>query len=197
MARKELSTLNLALTVIRSVLGWDQADLAQAAGVQPKVISDYERGHRPLTREKLEMLAGAMGVPADTVDRALSFVRSVRQMAQAPGYPDAGTDADRRQIEALAMGVGSVVTDSTRSVLSAVTSQGRTLVVREQAQGLWRRLRVRKPSERRLLVKGLDEFRNWGLCELLCAESIKAAADNADRAVELAELALWIADLSP
>src|SRR6185295_17254318 len=31
----------------------------------------------------------------------------------------------------------------------------------------------------------------------VCAESVKAAADNADRAVELAELAVLIADLAP
>ena len=41
------------------------------------------------------------------------------------------------------------------------------------------------------------EYRSWGLCELICAESVKAAADDAGRAVELAELAVLIADLAP
>ena len=41
------------------------------------------------------------------------------------------------------------------------------------------------------------EYRSWGLCELICAESVKAAADDAGRAVELADLAVLIADLAP
>jgi tetratricopeptide (TPR) repeat protein len=48
-----------------------------------------------------------------------------------------------------------------------------------------------------MLVEDAQEYRNWGLCELLCAESIKAAADDADRAIELAQLAVLIADLAP
>jgi tetratricopeptide (TPR) repeat protein len=48
-----------------------------------------------------------------------------------------------------------------------------------------------------MLVEDAQEFRSWALCELICAESIKAAADKADRAVELAELAVLIAELAP
>ncbi len=54
-----------------------------------------------------------------------------------------------------------------------------------------------QPAERRALVEEAPEVRSWALCELLCAESIQAAPDSADRAVELAELALFIANLMP
>ncbi|HEY7214283.1 MAG TPA: tetratricopeptide repeat protein, partial [Thermoanaerobaculia bacterium] len=58
-------------------------------------------------------------------------------------------------------------------------------------------MRRREPPDRWMLVEDAEEYRSWGLCELLCHESEKAAADDAGRAVELAELALLIADLAP
>jgi tetratricopeptide (TPR) repeat protein len=58
-------------------------------------------------------------------------------------------------------------------------------------------MKRREPHGRRKLVEDAQEFRSWALCELVCAESVKAAADDAGRAVELAELAVLIADLAP
>ncbi|HSK76449.1 MAG TPA: hypothetical protein VLQ45_08310, partial [Thermoanaerobaculia bacterium] len=50
---------------------------------------------------------------------------------------------------------------------------------------------------RRLLVEKSLEFRSWALCELICKESTDAAPDSADRALELANLALRVAELLP
>src|SRR6185295_5561550 len=81
------------------------------------------------------------------------------------------------------------------------TSWARTLPPsredRKRAAALWEIMKRREPPDRRMLVEDAEEFRNWGLCELLCHESEKAAADDAGRAVELAELAVLIADLAP
>ncbi len=68
---------------------------------------------------------------------------------------------------------------------------------RRRAPSLWARLERHTPAQRRALVEELEEFRNWALCELLCAKSREAAPNSAGRAVELAELALLIADLAP
>lgn len=196
MASKELSDLSRALTSLWSALGWSQSELARAAGVQPNMISDFERGHRPLSRQKLKDLAGVMGLPPESIDWALHFVRPVRQVAQAPGYPAGGAEAGRARIEALAAESAGLSSEFTRSLLSFLTFEGRSLEVREQAPVLWRRMKKRTPSERRALVEDGPEFRSWALCELICKESEKAAADNAGRARELAELALFIAELA-
>jgi hypothetical protein len=47
---------------------------------------------------------------------------------------------------------------------------------RQEAPALWEALRRRTPSERLLLVDELQRFRHWALCELLCDESVRAAA---------------------
>jgi transcriptional regulator with XRE-family HTH domain len=192
-----LPPLGLTLNVLRSALGWSQKDLAKAHGVQPSVISGYENGHRTLTRDRLDELVRLLGLPPEAVDWGLGLVQAVRVVAEAPGYPDASAEAVRRQVEAIAAEAGRMASHLTRSVLSLVTLQGRALAVRQQAPALWRLLKRRSPADRRLLVENTPEYRSWGLCELLCAESVKAAADSADQAVELAELAVLIAELSP
>ena len=197
MARKTLPPLNVALTLLRAGQGWDQKELAEAAGTSSAVISDLERDQRPLTRERLEELAGFMGLPAAAVDKALGFVAWLREAGTAPGYPDRPAEADRRRIEEIAAETGRLWEGLARTTLSRLTFESRALAARQQATVLWARLKRRKPAERPGLVKESRELRSWALCELLCAESIKAAPDSADRAVELSELALSIANLVP
>jgi transcriptional regulator with XRE-family HTH domain/tetratricopeptide (TPR) repeat protein len=197
MASKPVPLLSRALTVLRSALGWEQTALAEAVGVRPSVISNYENGHRPLTREKLEEFARVMGLPAEAVDWAVGFVQSLRSVAQAPGYHGPPAEAERRQVEAIAAETGRLMTGFTRSLLGHVTIHSRALAARQHAAVLWGIMKRRGAKDRRVLVEDAQEFRNWGLCELMCGESIKAAADDAGRAVELAELAVLIADLAP
>jgi tetratricopeptide (TPR) repeat protein len=67
---------------------------------------------------------------------------------------------------------------------------------RSEAQELWNRLqRYKTAAERQAIVLEVEDFWIWPFCELLCDESLKAAPDNADRALELAGLALAVAHL--
>jgi transcriptional regulator with XRE-family HTH domain len=197
MASKSPSDVNLALACMRSALNWKQSELAEAAGTRNTTISDFERGNRAFSLERLTELAGVLGLPLEAVAQARAFVRSMEQQAQPPGDhgPDAG--ADHRKIEQIAAQAGLLASDFARGVLGFVTFETRSVAARQQARFLWQRMRKLSPSQRRSLVEKDRELRSWALCELVCKESIKAAADNADRARELAELALSIADLAP
>jgi tetratricopeptide (TPR) repeat protein len=65
---------------------------------------------------------------------------------------------------------------------------------RAEAPALWERL-ARLPYEKqRGVIRDTDRFLSWGLCELLCRESREAAPGDAIRAVELAELAVLVAE---
>jgi tetratricopeptide (TPR) repeat protein len=65
---------------------------------------------------------------------------------------------------------------------------------RAEAPRLWERL-ARHSHERRLaLVRTTRRFASWGLCELLCRESRKAATDDPVQTAQLAELAVLVAD---
>jgi transcriptional regulator with XRE-family HTH domain len=189
--------LGLALTFLRSAQGWSQKDLAAAAGTTSGMISDYERGQKHLSREKLEHFVRVMGLPPEAIDDALDFLKTIRTRSRAPALPDGAGEAERQKIERLALKSAKAMEDFTRSVLTDIALEGRALAARQQVRQQWERLRRRTPAERRALVDETPELRNWALCELLCAESVKAAADDADRAIELADLARRLAELVP
>ena len=65
---------------------------------------------------------------------------------------------------------------------------------RARAEELWEILKPHTPANRRGLVERSLELRSWALCERVCAESEKAAAADAGRALDLADLALHIAN---
>ena len=193
MTRTTPPPLSLALNYLRSAQGWSQKELAEAAGIPANLISDYERGRKTLSRERLELMAAHMGLPSTAVDRALFFLQAIREASGEPGPPG---PHDWR-IEAVAAQSAMLMSDFTRRMLGMLTAEMRALEARQQAASLWVRLKRYTAAQRRMIVEELAEFRNWALCELLCEESIKAAADSADRALELANLALHVAERIP
>ncbi|HEX6902962.1 MAG TPA: helix-turn-helix transcriptional regulator [Thermoanaerobaculia bacterium] len=191
---KTPSQNNLALLLLRVTHGWNQKELAQASGVQGNLLSDYERGRKPLSRERLEMLASAMGLTAESIEQAFAYLRQSSVAAPVAGHP---SDAQRRRIELVASDIAAKTGDFVRWALARLTTAARAEEERQEAEALWARLKTRKPAERRKIVEAAERFRSWALCELVCRESVDAARDSADRALELADLALHIAELTP
>jgi len=69
--------LNVALTLLRTVRGLTQDDLAKASGIPPSSISDYERGKKTPSFKTLERLVAAMEFSIRSVQRAQLFIRTV------------------------------------------------------------------------------------------------------------------------
>lgn len=66
---------------------------------------------------------------------------------------------------------------------------------RAEAPALWARLQRHSQKKRLALVRAEpSRFASWGLGELLSRESAKIAPEDAGRAVELADLAVFVAD---
>jgi transcriptional regulator with XRE-family HTH domain len=191
MPREALPDLSIALTFLRSGQGWSQADLGKAAGISPKILNDYERGRKTLTRERLEYLAAFLDVPPETIDATLALLAAYR--ASSPERES----ATRRRIETVAARLGNLMAATARSALSLLTLEGEALQARQGAELLWDRLKRRAPAERRDLVKRGLKFRTWALCERVAAESIRKAPNHPREALELAGLALLIAENLP
>jgi transcriptional regulator with XRE-family HTH domain len=186
--------LRLALIVLRGLRVWTQAQMAAEAGLAPSVLSEYERGQRKPPRRAVERAARAVNVKPEALDRLLSALRSLRESMEV-GAPassrDAAVDEMSRAVEALVRAAGELAFREDTSEREPVLA----LDDREAAPGLWKRLQRFTPAERRLLVEEAVEFQNWALSELLCRESVAAARDSAARALELADLALRIAEV--
>lgn len=70
--------LSVTLAVLRVVRGWNQHELARAAGVRINSVSEYERGKKLPELKTLERLVTAMGYPLGAVDSTRRFVRTLR-----------------------------------------------------------------------------------------------------------------------
>lgn len=130
--------------------------------------------HEHLTREALERL-----LSVDRLDEANRVL--LHLLAVCPECAEAG---------------GMVLT---AYEAGAVGVQFSTVEVdlfasRAQAPALWRELeRLSSFEEKLRLLETGKRFAHWGLAELLCAESWKAGAHDAARAVSLAHLAVEVA----
>lgn len=193
---KILPPLGLALTYLRKAIGWNEGELAAALGVSASLISDYERGKKALTRERLEAVVAVMGFSSDAVAETLAYIDRVRAKAAPPVYPSAAArepGAELQTIDSLGQCIADATSQVGRLLATHLSWKVRALADRQFARGSLARLLRRSPSERRTLIRKTQEYRSWAVSELACDESIKAAPADADRALELAELAVEIA----
>src|SRR5436309_35375 len=192
-----LPDLSIVLTFLRLGQGWSQADLGKAAGISPNLLNEYERGRKRLTRERLEHLIAYLGLPPDVIDATLAALATNRATARAPrDSPDAPSEEARR-VEDLSIRIGTAVTGFVRTALWELTVEGEALRARQRAGFLWDRLKRHTPAERRTLVQRGRKYRTWALCERVAAESIRQAPNHPREALELAELALLVAEHLP
>ncbi len=192
-----------ACFVLRSVKGYRQEEVARAAGTTQGAISRLEQGEARSTPAELESLAAAMGYAPGAGARTVAFLRSLR--ADEAAWRSCGAASPALRLFAGSAFDGALsLARSAEALLSAPQcmqaaepSPARREVVeaRRRAPGLWARLAPHPHAVRRALVLEGREFQDWALCELVCAESAKAAPDSAEDALALAELTVLIAGL--
>jgi tetratricopeptide (TPR) repeat protein len=183
----------IALWFIRRGQGWSQARLAAAAEMSPSLLNEYEQGRRTLTRARLVSLAGLMDQGAEVIDASLERLQANRGAAGA----GSGPFTEQRRGEAAVARLGRLATEFGRGVITILSVEGVVRQARDEARRLWARLEAWEPDQRLTLVEESTEFRTWALCELVAAKSIEAAPSSPAEALELARLALSIAEHCP
>lgn len=61
----------LAMVLLRHIAGLRQGSFAEATGIAPSQISDYEQGYRVVPRKSLERMADAVGFPQPLLEPLL------------------------------------------------------------------------------------------------------------------------------
>jgi tetratricopeptide (TPR) repeat protein len=185
----------LALALLRARKGWDQTGLAKAAGKSQSQISAYLRRLESVPREVLERVAEEADFPTHLLDPLLrelqSFVVASVGRSRAMRAISRGAVTELMEVSAQALDV--ILAPLDRKSAHRPPSPAD----REDAEALWELLRPLTGRERRLLVEETSDFRTWALCERLVAESIQRAPNEPAEALELAELALRMAELAP
>ena len=195
MARGTPSRLGEALVGLRIRAGLKQKDLVQLSGLSKDDISEIETGKRTLPREEAERLAGLMGFEPEEVDAMLFRAESAESLPPGESPVDP-TPMQRRLIlrgslATAQAGASTVVADWTRRVVEHRTE--------EQRQATAEKVKLlvgQEPKDWRYLVDKSPTYRSWAVSEWLALASEKAAAADAARALELADLAVYVAQKS-
>jgi transcriptional regulator with XRE-family HTH domain len=184
------------LRFLRFAGGWSEAELAQALEFSPDLISKYEKGRKPLLRERLEELLAVMDVPPEAVDGSL-FTHALAFPRAETGSPVDPAPGEYRSIHRAAAGAGLKAMEATFERLVENTRRMRAAQARRQADELWELLSRLAPKQRRAAIEAEPKYWTWAVSERLCAESVRSAAHQAHQAAELAKLALRVAELAP
>jgi transcriptional regulator with XRE-family HTH domain/tetratricopeptide (TPR) repeat protein len=181
-----------ALRYLRTARGVPEKELARREGVSPSVITELEHGVRELTRERFDELLAHLEVPPEAAEAAL-LARELIELPPPPASPVDPTEEEYRALHRAAIHAAGVTLEAIRSDLVRLIRERRMELDRRQAGELWEEVKVLKPAGRRRTVLEEARFWTWAFAERLCEESRRMAAHSADRALELAELAVEVA----
>src|SRR6185295_832828 len=190
MAWKLVPPLAIALAFFRSSAEWSRERLAEAARTTKKRMTEWEAGHRTLSRKRAEALLALLGFSPADLDEVLEQIE--RRRLQAKGGSTSGSP-DEEKLSRVGADLAAFLT---RELATHVRLR-QAEAAREDAARLWKRLAKRTFKEREALVEESARFQTWALALRFGQESTRAAADRADRALELAELSVRAAELAP
>jgi transcriptional regulator with XRE-family HTH domain/tetratricopeptide (TPR) repeat protein len=190
-----------AIVMLRWLDGWTQEELAQKPGLSTGSISYYERGDIAPPREALRKIARAARVTLADIEKmavAIHALSIAREPLASPLRSDSALRISAELAEDLRIrALPVILAFLTSRRTSPSGGQSSPEEARREASAFWACLErigsARLPS----LSAALPEVLNWALCERLADESGRAASDDVDRALGLAELALWVAERVP
>ncbi len=179
-----------ALRILRVGLGLEQQDVATRLGVCRSTISHWERGRIQITPERLHEVSARLDAPEAAIDAALAAAEVLQRLSGLEVGPGSFNAEQRRVVE-------RAVCQVARDFRVGFTASAREALIaadRAEAEDLARELLAALPAERRETIRFAAESTAWALCEKLCAESERVAASAPRRAIEIAELALGLAE---
>jgi tetratricopeptide (TPR) repeat protein len=198
MPTRDLEDLSTALVLLRRFRRASQEQVAAEAGIHASSLSEYEKGKKEPSERNLARVLSALRVPGLLFDALLACLRAARQVLAACDTVVAGGSTPA--ITAAAEAAGREAEELTRAALALARGAHVSLPHlgdRLAAPELRAELEPFAREERLSLVQAGARFRNWALAEFYCADSLDAVADQPERAVEIAELAVHIASLVP
>lgn len=195
------SWLGLALAYLRAGCGWTRARLAQALGhSSDSLLARYELGSQPLSPENLDSLLAPLPLEArkeavETLHFAHRLIFPDRSEETASAIPL--TAEEQRRIDRAALSAAWAAAETVRAELMRWKKLEKQKQAERQAEELLQTLLRATSKERRGLVEVFPDFWTWALAVRVCEASVRRAAHKADAALELADLALSIAERVP
>ncbi len=193
--RSRRPRLSLALKLGRLAEDLTQKEVEERSGVPD--LSALETNREP-ERRKVEEIFAAMGRPLpEEVDTALFCTDLLRRPETPLLSPVEPTLEEARALTAAAALEAGAVFHVTLEQLTQILRETKAKVHRQEAEPLLKDLLRQPAAERWRMVEEYEGYRTWALAERTAFESEKKAAHNADAALDLARLAVRMAELTP
>jgi hypothetical protein len=173
---------NRAFSALLKILYLNQHQAAEALAMEPNTLSDYAHG-KTLTLDNYRRKCAALGLKPATSEHALALVAEV--------------DGDEQLRRATSPELTSEIGRLVERLAASIPARARELATRrdrKRLQILWGHLKTLEPAAWRLLLAAAPDLRRWVLVKLVGEESAWAAADDTNRALDLASLALWVSE---
>ena len=191
--------LSVTLTALRRLRGLTVEELAAASGVTPGLITQYEAGVKRIpSRDRVDAFATVMGYEPEEVGAVLFGITQAAVPPQpGPLSPVDPTPEERHLLREVASRLAQAELAVIDEHLVNLVRASRARRDRSGAEDLVRwLLEEPDPRARRELVELSASYHQWAVAERLCHESERVAADSAEKAQELASLALQAAELA-
>lgn len=186
-----------ALKRLRVELGIEEDEIGLALGVSKKVINNKLTGWQALRPEDEEAILNVLHLPPAALEVSLFFGRWV----DAARQPEAPLDPDLENLRRCELTAGLIGLHVAKAVLPELLQEmtaRRIARDRERAAVCGRHLlHLKTVQERQERLREAEDHQSWALVEWLCNASVRAAADKPTRAMELAELALFLVPFVP
>lgn len=198
MSRPVPHPLSVTVNTMRRARGLEVKELAALSGLTKGLITRYELGHDTPSREKVDELGAVMDYEPEGVDAILfGITRATAPPGPRPLSPVDPTPAEHRLLREVAWRLAQAELAVIDDHLVKLVRASKARRDRDRAEDLVRWLLEEPDSQaRRDLVELSASYHQWAVAEGLSHESERAAADSAEKAKELASLALRAAELS-
>lgn len=199
MTEKDLPPEALALKFLREAKGVTRKELAARLGhADDTQLRKIEGGDKEASRDLVVAYMEPIDQTPEAVDALLALHPLVKH--EPPAGPPSPVALDGRElswVDRTCLAVARAVMEETRAELIRWRKGRKARRARREAERLWPGLQKASPKRRRELVEIFPGYRTWTMAERACAASIRAAADDAGSALELARFALFIAERIP
>ena len=190
MAEKgDSEVLRLVVAFLRGKVRMSQMELGRAARIDQSEISDYERGVKAPSEDQLRRMAQVAGVPWHLVVHLTRFVASV--LAATARASSRTSRAERAILDTALLALMPYMLEQEEELTTSDTD------LLQEAEEIWSTLEGLPMEERRRRIETAppEACRSWAaLTRVVCEASERSAADSATAALELAELALYVAE---
>jgi transcriptional regulator with XRE-family HTH domain len=188
--RGDPKVLRHVVGFLRSEANMTQEQFGKASRVAQPDVSRYELGHAAAPEDVLRRMAKVARIDWPLVVHLIQAYTSILAAAARGSAPPAAKALDITILEPVLLAVTPYLIKASTSELAPPSVEEE----RREAETIWTALAKHPAPFRRRLIEISPRCGSWALAVRICEESVKRAAHRPDEALELAYLALSIAE---